>query len=128
MALVALMALPTLANHPGDRDCPSFDSQAQAQRFFDQHGGSPSNNVDDLDRNNNGEACENNDYGSGSGGNNNDPGDDDDDDAPPADNGEDPGDMPDTSTPSSTAPLLPLMLVGLFGGSALLLYRKRLAL
>ena len=117
------MALPTLANHPGDRDCPSFDSQAQAQAFFLRHGG-PDSDGDRLDADNDGDACETlQGYSPGAT-----VGDDDDDDAPPADNGEDPGEMPDTSTPSDTAPLLPLMLVGLFGGSALVLYRRRLAL
>lgn len=131
MALVALMALPTLANHPGDRDCPSFDTQAQAQAFFIRHGG-PESDGDRLDGNDDdGKACETYDYGS-SGGNGNGNGNggngDDDDNAPPPDNGDDPVTMPPTSTPSGTAPILPMMLVGLFGGSALLLYRKRLAL
>jgi hypothetical protein len=122
---MAFMALPTLANHPGDRDCPSFDSQAQAQSFFIRHGG-PESDGDRLDANSNGDACESYDYGSG-GGNDDDDGDDDD-NTPPADDEDDTGGMPDTSTPSDAAPILPLMLVGVFGGSALFLYRRRLAL
>jgi len=121
------MALPTLANHSGDRNCDDFDSHAQAQAFFERHGGSESANVDGLDGDSDGQACEDYEY-SGGGGGGNDPGDDDDDNTPPADDGDDTGGMPDTSTPTGTAPILPLMLVGVFGASALLLYRRRLAL
>jgi hypothetical protein len=42
----------------GDRDCSDFTFQEQAQRFFERHGGSRSNNVDDLDRDRDGVACE----------------------------------------------------------------------
>lgn len=113
LALIVLMAMPILANHSGDRNCDDFDSQAQAQRFFNNHGGSPSNNVDDLDRNNNGETCENNDYGSGGSGSGgatgNGSGRDDD--------GGDAGEMPDTATfgtdPVNGLPLL-LMVLGLW--------------
>lgn len=120
---MAFMALPAFANHSGDRNCDDFDSHAQAQAFFERHGGSESANVDGLDGDSDGQACEDHEY---SGGGNNDDGDDD--NAPPADDGGSPGDMPDTATPSGTAPILPLMLVGVFGASVLLLYRKRLAL
>lgn len=41
-----------------DRDCVDFATQEEAQRFFDRHGGSRNNNVDGLDRNRNGVACE----------------------------------------------------------------------
>jgi micrococcal nuclease len=43
----------------GDRDCDDFLSQVAAQSYFDSHGGSPSNNVDGLDRDHDGIACEN---------------------------------------------------------------------
>jgi hypothetical protein len=41
-----------------DRDCVDFASQEAAQRFFDRHGGSRSNNVDNLDSDRDGIACE----------------------------------------------------------------------
>jgi hypothetical protein len=41
-----------------DRDCPDFDSQEEAQDFFEDNGGSPDNNVDRLDADGDGEACE----------------------------------------------------------------------
>lgn len=126
LALMAFVALPTLANHSGDRNCDDFDSHAQAQAFFERHGGSKSANVDRLDGDSDGQACEDYEYSGGGGGGNND--DDGDDNTPSADDEDDTGGMPDTSTPSDIAPILPLMLVGVFGASALLLHRKRLAL
>ncbi len=128
LTAMALTAAPAFATH---RNCPDFDTWRQAQRYFQN----ANHTTSDLDVDDDGDACETlQGYSPGAtvgDGNDNDPGDDDD-NAPPADNGdddgEDPGEMPDTSTPSGTAPLLPMMLVGLFGGSALLLYRKRLAL
>ena len=126
LALMAFMALPAFANHSGDRNCDDFGSHAQAQAFFDRHGGSRSDNVDGLDGDSDGRACEDYEYSGGNGGGDRD--NDDDDNTPPADDEDDTGGMPDTSTPSDVAPILPLMLVGVFGASALLLYRKRLAL
>jgi hypothetical protein len=41
-----------------DRDCSDFTFQEEAQRFFERHGGSRANNVDDLDRDRDGKACE----------------------------------------------------------------------
>jgi hypothetical protein len=41
-----------------DRDCSDFTFQEQAQRFFERHGGSRANNVDGLDRDRDGVACE----------------------------------------------------------------------
>lgn len=43
---------------PGDKDCKDFASQAEAQAWFEAHGGSATNNVAGLDRNHNGIACE----------------------------------------------------------------------
>ncbi len=57
LALLALYAVPVAAQDV-DRHCPYFESQAAAQQYFRENGGSPTNNVDDLDRNNNGVACE----------------------------------------------------------------------
>jgi len=43
-----------------DRDCADFPDQASAQRYFDQNGGSPSNDFDLLDGDGDGVACESN--------------------------------------------------------------------
>ena len=60
-ALLALGATPTFA---ADKDCEDFNSQAAAQAYFEAHGGSPSNNVDNLDADHDGQACEAFNYGS----------------------------------------------------------------
>lgn len=112
------MAVPALGNHPGDRDCPSFDSQAQAQRFFDRHGGSPSNNVDNLDADNDGIPCE----GLPAGGGGNGP---DDPRGPDPDDPEWDPEMPDSSTASvSTGATLPMLLT-VFGLSTFALMLRR---
>ena len=41
-----------------DRDCADFESQAAAQRYFLADGGTSRRNVDHLDSNHNGFACE----------------------------------------------------------------------
>jgi hypothetical protein len=41
-----------------DMNCSDFATQPDAQTFFDAHGGSPTNNVDDLDADHDGIACE----------------------------------------------------------------------
>jgi hypothetical protein len=56
-----------------DMNCSDFDNQAQAQNYFENNGGSPSNNVDGLDADGDGTVCESNpcpcsDYDGGSGG------------------------------------------------------------
>ncbi len=58
MALL-IVSVPAFAQD-GDMNCPNFESQAAAQQYFEENGGSATNNVDDLDRNNNGVACETN--------------------------------------------------------------------
>jgi LPXTG-motif cell wall-anchored protein len=60
-ALLALAATPAFA---ADKDCKDFSSQAAAQAYFEAHGGSPSNNVDNLDADHDGQACEAFNYGS----------------------------------------------------------------
>jgi len=42
----------------GDCNCSDFPTHAEAQRIFEQHGGSPSNNWSGLDADNDGIACE----------------------------------------------------------------------
>ena len=58
VSALVLSAAPVLGYHGGDHDCPDFYSQADAQNYFRTMGGSPTNNVDDLDRDNDGVACE----------------------------------------------------------------------
>lgn len=41
-----------------DRDCPDFATKADAQAYFDERGGSPGNDVDRLDADHDGIACE----------------------------------------------------------------------
>jgi LPXTG-motif cell wall-anchored protein len=56
VAILALGATPAIAAQ--DKDCKDFSTQAAAQAFFEAHGGSPSNNVDNLDADHDGKACE----------------------------------------------------------------------
>ena len=51
-----------------DKNCSDFSTQQQAQQYFESHGGSPSNNVDGLDRDHDGVACEDLPAGGGGGG------------------------------------------------------------
>lgn len=44
----------------GDMDCPDFATHSEAQAYFISKGGSPSNNVDRLDADHDGIACEDN--------------------------------------------------------------------
>lgn len=55
-----------LGNDGVDKDCDDFTSQKEAQKYFEGDGGSKSNNVDRLDRNRNGIACEDYKYSGGS--------------------------------------------------------------
>jgi Excalibur calcium-binding domain len=48
-----------------DRDCPDFSSQEEAQRFFESQGG-PGQDPHRLDADDDGQACEDFDYGGGS--------------------------------------------------------------
>ncbi|WP_372736382.1 excalibur calcium-binding domain-containing protein [Nocardioides sp.] len=59
-----------------DKNCSDFNSQAAAQQYFESNGGGPNNNVDGLDADGDGEACESNPcpcsgYSGGGGGGNN---------------------------------------------------------
>jgi hypothetical protein len=51
---------PSVIILPGvlDRDCADFATQADAQAFFLANGGTPLRNIDNLDANHNGVACE----------------------------------------------------------------------
>jgi Excalibur calcium-binding domain len=66
--VLALSAAPAALAQDGDKDCADFASQAEAQAHFEANGGSPTNNVDNLDADHDGQACEDFDYGDGTGG------------------------------------------------------------
>jgi hypothetical protein len=66
--VLALSAAPAALAQDGDKDCADFASQAEAQAYFEANGGSPTNNVDNLDADHDGQACESVDYGDGTGG------------------------------------------------------------
>lgn len=60
-ALLVLFLVQTAASRAesgDDRNCPDFATQADAQAHFEAAGGSPSNNVDRLDADQDGIACE----------------------------------------------------------------------
>lgn len=48
----------TNSTSSGDKNCPDFKTHAEAQAYFNSKGGSPSNNVDNLDADHDGVACE----------------------------------------------------------------------
>jgi len=56
LAFVCVLAFSAPA--AADFDCADFSSHADAQVYFDAHGGSSFNNVDGLDRDHDGVACE----------------------------------------------------------------------
>ena len=66
--VLALSAAPPALAQDGDKDCADFSSQAEAQAYFEANGGSPTNNVDNLDADHDGQACEDFDYGATGGG------------------------------------------------------------
>jgi hypothetical protein len=61
--VLALSAAPAALAQDADKDCADFASQAEAQAYFEANGGSPTNNVDNLDADHDGQACEDFDYG-----------------------------------------------------------------
>jgi hypothetical protein len=65
--VLAMLAAPAALAQGADKDCADFSSQAEAQAYFEAHGGSPTNNVDNLDADHDGQACEAFDYGGGGG-------------------------------------------------------------
>ncbi len=54
LAAALLLAGPAHAEHPGDLNCPDFDTQPEAQAHFDAHPGDP----DGLDADDDGMPCE----------------------------------------------------------------------
>jgi Excalibur calcium-binding domain len=66
--VLAMLAAPAALAQGADKDCADFSSQAEAQAYFEANGGSPTNNVDNLDADHDGQACEAFDYGGGGGG------------------------------------------------------------
>jgi hypothetical protein len=67
-ALVLALSAAPAALAQADKDCADFSSQAEAQAYFKANGGSPTNNVDNLDADHDGQACEAFDYGGDGGG------------------------------------------------------------
>jgi hypothetical protein len=59
--LIALVIASPSGAQEYDHDCADFLSQSEAQRYFFDHGGAPKNNVDRLDSDGDGWACEFND-------------------------------------------------------------------
>lgn len=57
-ALLFVAAVPAATTAAVDRDCSDFPSQAAAQAYFDAHGGSPTNDFDNLDGDGDGRVCE----------------------------------------------------------------------
>ena len=55
-AMTLVLAIPAAAQ---ERDCEDFATHAAAQAYFVQNGGSTTNNVDRLDADGDGLACEN---------------------------------------------------------------------
>lgn len=132
-ALATVPLAGAAAAQPGDRDCPDFASQAEAQEALDSQVGDPER----LDRDDDGEACEDHDYGSS-------PAPtttpapttapaEDDDETPPADDDSDDGqvsviprggvDTGDGSSDGSSAPLVIGAVVAL--GAATAAVRRR---
>ena len=66
-ALALTLSAAPAALAQADKDCADFSSQAEAQAYFEANGGSPTNNVDNLDADHDGQACEAFDYGGGGG-------------------------------------------------------------
>ncbi len=56
-ALAVALSGASSADEP-DRDCADFSTQAEAQGFFESHGGSATNDFDHLDGDGDGVACE----------------------------------------------------------------------
>lgn len=56
IAIASLGAPAAIAG--GDKNCEGFNSQKQAQKYFKKKGGSKKNNVDGLDADGDGKACE----------------------------------------------------------------------
>jgi hypothetical protein len=52
------VAIRSSVSSAGDKDCKDFATHAEAQAYFEGRGGSPSDNVDRLDNDHDGIACE----------------------------------------------------------------------
>jgi hypothetical protein len=61
-AMPARFVIPTPGECERDRDCPEFSSHEEAQSFFESRGG-PEQDPHRLDGNDDGEACEDFDFG-----------------------------------------------------------------
>jgi hypothetical protein len=103
--LTVFVAAPTLGTH---RNCPDFETHAQAQRYFEN----ADHPTSDLDADDDGDACEGlpgYDAGGGNGGGN-----------------DGPGELPESATRTGDpASGLPLLLAGLGLGTFWLMLRRR---
>jgi LPXTG-motif cell wall-anchored protein len=127
--LLMFMVAPAAFAAPG-KNCSDFKTQEEAQQYFESHGGSKSNNVDGLDRDHDGIACENLPKGSsGVGGGSGSV------DKSPGDNSTDK--TGDTSSqpqqggklPKTASPLANMMIVGVaavIAGVGLLFFNRKL--
>ncbi|MEV7431845.1 thermonuclease family protein [Nocardioides sp. NPDC092400] len=76
LAIAALVTIPATATAVADKDCGDFATQAAAQKFFINNGGSKNNDPHALDADGDGVACESNpcpcstNQGGGGGGDN----------------------------------------------------------
>ena len=58
LTLGFVLALGLPSAYAADMDCGNFSTWAEAQKYFEDNGGSPTNNFNDLDRDHDGMACD----------------------------------------------------------------------
>jgi LPXTG-motif cell wall-anchored protein len=58
LSVFLLMFMAAPVSFAAGKNCSDFKTQEEAQRYFESHGGSKTNNVDGLDRDHDGIACE----------------------------------------------------------------------
>ena len=58
LTLGFVLALGLPSAYAADMDCGDFSTWAEAQKYFEDNGGSPTNNFNDLDRDHDGMACD----------------------------------------------------------------------
>ncbi|MCP3029408.1 LPXTG cell wall anchor domain-containing protein [Halobacillus sp. A5] len=137
LAGIFLGSGPVFADHNGDMNCDDFETGEEVMEFWNDHDYSENNDPDDLDRDSDGQPCENLTDGVYDGGDGEESTEDDDstseeadeedsDESAASDGGdsgsseEEGGELPDTATNN------PLMIVmgALFAGAGVLFLRK----
>ena len=58
LTLGFVLALGLPSAYAADMDCGDFSTWTEAQKYFEDNGGSPTNNFNDLDRDHDGMACD----------------------------------------------------------------------